>query len=90
MVIPKTAPNPDGAYAWMEFMLQPEIAAKLTERLSFATTNQAAIAKLPEALRSNVSLFPPMELLEKSESILPMEREALEAYDRYWTKLTSS
>jgi spermidine/putrescine transport system substrate-binding protein len=90
MVIPKTAPNLDGAYAWLEFMLQPEVAAKLTERMSFATTNQAAIAKLPEALQSNTTMFPPMELLNKSESIRPMERETLEAYDRYWTKLTSS
>lgn len=89
MVIPKTAPNPDAAYAWMEFILQPEVAAKLTERLSFATTNQKAIAKLPPELQSNTSLFPSMETINKSESILPMERDVLEAYDRYWTKLTS-
>ncbi|MGG6270117.1 ABC transporter substrate-binding protein [Leptolyngbya sp. AN03gr2] len=89
MVIPKTAPNPDAAYAWMEFMLQPEVAAKLTERLSFATTNRAAIAKLPPDVQSNTSLFPSMETINKSESILPMERDVLEAYDRYWTKLTS-
>ncbi|MBD2082975.1 spermidine/putrescine ABC transporter substrate-binding protein [Leptolyngbya sp. FACHB-17] len=90
MVIPKTAPNPDAAYAWIEFMLRPEVAAKVTERLSFATTNQAAIAKLPEALRSNPGMFPSTEIIDKSESILPMERTVLEAYDRYWTKLTSS
>lgn len=89
MVIPKTAPNPDAAYAWLNFMLQPEVAAKLTERLSFATTNQAAINRLPEALRSNTTLFPPTAAIDKSESIRPMERDVLEAYDRYWTKLTS-
>ncbi len=90
MVIPKTAPNPDAAYAWLDFMLQPEVAAKLTERLSFATTNQAAITKLPPALQSNTSLFPSMTMIEKSESIAPLDREVLENYDRYWTKLTSS
>lgn len=90
MVIPKTAPNPDAAYAWIEFMLQAEVAAKVTERLSFATPNQAAIAKLPESLRSNPILFPSMSLLEKSESIAPVDRAVLETYDRYWTKLTSS
>lgn len=90
MVIPKTAPNPDAAYAWIEFMLQPEVAAKGTERLFFATPNQAAIEKLPETLRSNVSLFPPITAIDKSESIAPLDREVLENYDRYWTKLTSS
>ncbi len=90
MVIPKTAPNPDAAYAWIEFMLQPEVAAKGTERLFFATPNQAAIAKLPQALQSNTSLFPSMTTIDKSESIVPLDREVLENYDRYWTKLTSS
>lgn len=90
MVIPKTAPNPDAAYAWLEFMLQPEVAAKLTERLSFATTNQAAIATLPASLQSNTNLFPSSSAIEKSESIAPLDREVLESYDRYWTKLTSS
>ena len=90
MVIPKTAPNPDAAYAWIEFMLQPEVAAKGTERLFFATPNQAAIEKLPEKLRSNSSLFPSTTAIDKSESIAPLEQEVLESYDRYWTKLTSS
>jgi spermidine/putrescine transport system substrate-binding protein len=90
MVIPKTAPNPDAAYAWIEFMLQPEIAANSTERLFFATPNKAAIAKLPKALRSNTSLFPPVTAIKKSESIAPLDRAVLENYDRYWTKLTSS
>ncbi len=90
MVIPKTAPNPDAAYAWIEYMLQPDVAATVTERLMFATPNQAGFQRLPETLRNNSSLFPPASALDKSESIAPLEREALETYDRYWTKLTSS
>jgi spermidine/putrescine transport system substrate-binding protein len=90
MVIPKTAPNPDAAYAWIDFMLQPKVAAKVTERLLFATPNQAAYKELPEKLRNNTTMFPPQSAIDQSESIAPLNRGTLETYERYWTKLTSS
>jgi spermidine/putrescine transport system substrate-binding protein len=89
MVIPKTAPNREAAYAWINFMLQPEVAAKVTERLLFATPNQAAVKLLPQALQTNPTLFPGSSELSASESIAPVDK-ALELYDQYWTKLSSS
>ncbi len=89
MVIPKNAPNPNGAYAWINFMLQPSVSSQVTQRLYFATPNQAAYDQLPAPLRDNKSLFPSDALLTKSERISPLEQKISEAYDRYWTKLTS-
>jgi len=90
MVIPKTAPNPDAAYAWLSFMLQPEVAARVTERLFFATPNEAAFNQLPDTLKNNVTLFPPQNLLDKAETVAPLDKSILELYEKYWTKLTSS
>lgn len=89
IVIPKTAPNVAGAYAWINFMLQPSVAAQICERLYFATPNQAAYDQLPMPLRNNQTLFPPDTLLKKSQSIAPVG-DAADIYDRYWTRLTSS
>ncbi|QIZ70005.1 ABC transporter substrate-binding protein [Oxynema aestuarii] len=89
LVIPQFAPNPDAAYQWINFMLEPDVAASMTERLSFATPNRAAFQQLPEEIRNNPTLFPPEEALEKSESIQPVGKAA-EIYDLYWTRLTSS
>lgn len=90
LVIPRTAPNPDGAYAWINFMLQPEIAAQICERLSFATPNKEAFKLLPPEIQNNKSLFPPESALERCEGIAPIGEEVSEIYDLYWTKLTSS
>ncbi len=90
VVIPKTAPNPEGAYAWLNYMLDPAVASQLTKRLSFATTNQAAYDQLPAPIRDNQSLFPPNALLTKSESIAPLDPQTTELLDRYWTRLTST
>lgn len=89
MVIPKTAPNPDAAYAWMNFMLQPENAAFAVNQLKFATPNQPAFDLLSDELKTNQDLFPPEEVLNRCETIAPVG-EATEIYDRLWTELTSA
>lgn len=88
MVIPKTAPNPDAAYAWIDFMLQPAVAASVCERLNFATPNQPAIKQLSPKTRSNTSLYPPDSVLAKCERVEPVG-DFGEVYDRLWTQLTS-
>jgi spermidine/putrescine transport system substrate-binding protein len=89
VVIPNTAPNPEGAYAWMNFILEPDVSAEMCKRLSFATPNREAFYLLPEEIRANQSLFPPEESLALSESLIPFDDEINELYDRYWTRLTS-
>jgi len=89
LVIPTTAPNIEGAYAWINFMLQPDVAAQICERLSFATPNQEAYQLLPPEVKNNNTLFPPESAIERCENLLPVG-EYEEVYDRYWTRLTSS
>jgi spermidine/putrescine transport system substrate-binding protein len=88
LAIPRTAPNVDGAYAWINFMLQPDVAAQICERLSFATPNKEAFNLLPPEVQNNQSLFPPESALELCEGVSPVG-EFSAVYDSYWTKLTS-
>ena len=89
MVIPKSAPNPEAAYAWINFMMEPEVAAKAVESLYFATPNQAAYDLLSDELKANKDLFPPEEVLARCEGIAPVG-EATELYEQYWTEITSA
>jgi len=89
LVIPKTAPNIEGAYQWINFMLQPEISADICQRMSFATANQEAFKLLPKELQENATLFPPNPGLSLSEGLSPLNDEITDLYDRYWTLLTS-
>ena len=43
MVIPKTAKNVDGAHQFINFMLDPEIAAQNTEYVGYSTPNKEAL-----------------------------------------------
>ncbi|WP_246844547.1 PotD/PotF family extracellular solute-binding protein, partial [Hydrocoleum sp. CS-953] len=88
LVIPKNAPNPDGAYQWINFMLQPDIAAEIVERLSFTTPSREAYQLLPEELKEDPTLFPPESIIQNCESLAPLGKYE-EVYERYWTKLRS-
>lgn len=88
MVIPKSAPNPDAAYAWINFMLEPENSAHAVENLKFATPNQPAFELLSPELQNNTDLFPPEEVIANCEGIAPIG-EAVDLYDQYWTELAS-
>jgi spermidine/putrescine transport system substrate-binding protein len=90
MVIPKTAPNPDAAYAWMNFMLDPENAAFAVGKLGFATPSQSAFVLLPTELKESKTLFPPESVLSKCEGIAPLDAATAKLFDRYWTELTSA
>lgn len=89
LVIPKTAPNPDAGYDWINFMLQPAVAVNVTQRLFFATPNRAAFEQLPLPLRDNKSLFPPEEVIQSCERITPLDPKVIEVYETYWTRLRS-
>ncbi len=89
IVIPKTAPNMAGAYAWINMILQPEVAAEISQRLNIATPNSSGFEQLPKRIKNNPNLFPQESLLANCERISPVG-EFEEVYDRYWTQLTSS
>jgi spermidine/putrescine transport system substrate-binding protein len=90
MVIPKTAPNVDAAYQWINYMLTPDTAAQVVNRLKFATPNQVAFDNLAPAVKKNKSLFPSNNVLKKCEGIAPVTAEISKTFDRYWTQLTSA
>jgi spermidine/putrescine transport system substrate-binding protein len=88
IVIPKSSPNLAGAYAWINLLLQPEIAAKTAARLHISTPNRAAFELLPKDIQENTNLFPSESVLNKCERLTPVDKVE-EVYDRYWTQLLS-
>lgn len=89
VVIPKTAPNPEAAYAWMNYVLAPDSASKLMSRLGLATANKVTFEMTPDELKADTRVYPPENVLEKCEA-LGNVGDAIDLYDRLWTELTST
>lgn len=67
MVIPKTASNIEGAHQFINFMLDPEHAARNAEYVGYSTPNAGALELLPEEISSDERFYPNEELTEKLE-----------------------
>ena len=67
MGIPRQAQNIDGAYEFINFMLEPEIAALSANSLWCATPNRLAVPLLDEELVSDAALVPTDEMLRDCE-----------------------
>ena len=57
----------EAAAQFINFIHEPRNAARLSEFLMYATTNQAAEKLLPAEFRENPLVYPPPEVLERSE-----------------------
>lgn len=81
IVIPKTVGNKEGAYAFINFMLRPEIAAKNAQYVGYATPNKDALALLPEEITSDESFYPSEEAMEKMEVYENLGTDLLSLYN---------
>ena len=69
MAIPANAPNPEGAAKFIEFMVRPEIQAKISNFVAYASGFPAAEPLLDEAIRTNPTIYPSDEVRERLYSI---------------------
>ncbi|MGF6400985.1 putrescine transport system substrate-binding protein [Pseudomonas frederiksbergensis] len=89
LAIPKDAPHPEAARAFIEFMLRPESVAALTNTLFFATANWAATPLVDEAVRSDPDIYPQSEVRERLYADRSMSLKDMRQRTRLWTTFRS-
>ncbi len=89
LAIPKDAPHPEAARAFIEFMLRPESVAALTNTLFFATANGAATPLVDEAVRNDPDIYPLAEVRERLYADRSMSLKDLRQRTRLWTAFRS-
>jgi spermidine/putrescine transport system permease protein len=89
LAIPSTAPHPELAHAFLDFVMEAEIAAEICRTMYYSTPNRAAVPLLPEKIRKNPAVFPPASDLARAELIEDIG-EATVLYDRIWTEVKTA
>ncbi|WP_044469584.1 ABC transporter substrate-binding protein [Mannheimia massilioguelmaensis] len=87
--IPKNARNIEGAHKFIDFMLRPEHAKVIIERMGFSMPNEGVKALLSAENANNPLLFPPATEIEKG--IFQSDvGNATEIYEKYWNQLKTN
>lgn len=89
LAIPKDAPHPEAARAFIEFMLRPESVAALTNQLFFATANQAATPLVDEAVRTDPDIYPLADVRDRLYADRSMSLKDMRQRTRVWTTFRS-
>ena len=85
MFIPSQAPNAEAAYAFIDYILRPEVSAKSYEYLGYYCTNKEADALISEEFQEFLVL--PEEInMEEMEMIGNISAEAAEKQAEIWTE----
>ncbi len=76
------------AHRFINFVMQPEVAAEIANKTVYSSPNKAARALIRPELLSNEAIYPPREALERCEFIKDIG-PAVSGYDRHWTRIKS-
>lgn len=89
IAILRSSANKDLARQFINFINEPQIAARLAQFVYYATPNQAAEKLLPKEFLENPIIYPPEEVIEKSEIYEPLSVEAVKARNRIYFRVVA-
>jgi spermidine/putrescine transport system substrate-binding protein len=90
LCIPKGAPNPDLAHAFINFVLDAHNGAHIAETIRYPTPNQAALALMPAEYRNNRVIFPPQTVIATCEYSHYQGQVIQSAYEQAMTRVRAS
>jgi putrescine transport system substrate-binding protein len=86
LAIPKDAPDPDSAYAYINYIMTPQVSADISNFKRYATANLPAQALVAPAVLNDPGIYPPPEVREKLAVQLADSPEQTRAITRMWQK----
>ena len=89
MCIPADAPNRDNAYAFLNYLLRPEVIAACTKATGYANANKAANQLIDPAILGDPAIYPNAETLSRMWAPKPFSEEQNRAITRAWAKIKS-
>ncbi|RJG12549.1 polyamine ABC transporter substrate-binding protein [Pseudomonas cavernicola] len=89
LAIPADAANVEGAHAFLNFLLKPEIMAEITNEVQFPNGNAAATPLVDEAIRNDPGIYPTAETMKKLYAFPDLPANVQRTMTRSWTKIKS-
>lgn len=89
MAIPADAPNPENAHAFINFILDPQIAAEITEYVRYANPNAAADEYLSDEILNDPAIYPETDVMDNLYVQVEKPQDIQRARTRIWNRVKS-
>ncbi len=84
--IPASSQHKEAAELLINFLLRPEISAKIVNEKHYATPNEAAAEYVDPKLLNDPIIFPPDEAVKRGHLTLALSPEGEELYEKIWQR----
>jgi putrescine transport system substrate-binding protein len=85
--IPADAPHPDNAHAFLDFLMEPEVIAAISNDIRYPNANAASLPFVDPDMRDNPSVYPPPEVRAKLHLSATRSQAYSRAVNRAWTRV---
>ncbi len=86
MAIPKDAPNPEAALAFINFMMQPDVMAGVTNQVRYPNAIPASRGAIRPEIANDPNIYPPPDQMARFFTIGAVPQAAERARSRVWAR----
>jgi putrescine transport system substrate-binding protein len=87
VAMPADAPNEKAGYAYMNYLLQPEVMANISNFVQYANGNQQADGLVDPAMKGNTMVYPSADVMGKLYALEAMPAKIDRIRTRIWTSI---
>lgn len=87
LAIPVDAPHPDNAHKFINYILEPQVVAAITNYVFYANPNLPATEFVSDEVKTNPGIYPPAETIAKAFVMKAHSPEFEEVLTRTWTRI---
>ena len=87
LAIPADAPHPNNAHAFLNFVMDPAVAAGISNYVAYANGNKASLPLVSDEVKNDASVYPTDEVKKNLHPHLAESQEFSRDLNRAWTRV---
>jgi putrescine transport system substrate-binding protein len=87
MAIPRDAPHPDAAHAFIDYLMRPDVIAAISNKVSYANANAKATPLVDKAVREDTNVYLPEAAKARLVTLKVLDERDRRARTRAWTRI---
>ncbi|MDF2177057.1 extracellular solute-binding protein [Aliiglaciecola sp. CAU 1673] len=85
--IPADSKNMDAAHDFINYLMEPEVIASVTDYVSYPNGNKASTSLVDPEITGNPAIYPPADVMEKLYTFDIMPAKVSRVTNRVWTEV---